>query len=541
MEDWIQFLENEGDTTIKEVEAQKAPGIIGSKFWGSVYDQITGFFIAMFQTVWSGFIKMIAPAFFELNKSVATFMNETEDDFWEALTNAVASTGVLDKGTVQNLLKLEGLPFPFQSIFNATTLLLTMGNYVKEVGSIINTPGLRNLMKEISPNLPRPEEVMLGAFIAPEKTGEIREILRKSGISEEHIDLMFLSMYKMYNEDVIQMLFLRKIIDDDTMFMRMRELGYTDTRIKEIIKTWEIIPGPQDIIHMVAKEAFEPDMIQKMGLDDEFPGEQVQWLEKQGLSEDWAKKYWYAHWEQPSIQMGFEMLHRGIIGMAELDMLFRTVEIPPYWRDKLTAIAYQPFTRVDVRRMHKMGVINDEELVKSYMDLGYDDQKAYKMAEFTIMYNQGAEKSLTKTQILQGYKDKLMNRDDALEFIQDIGYSKTQAEYLVTLEDYKETKELQDELLDNIKLRFQNNFADEFQTVSQLNQLNLPAAQIDALMDKWKVKKIIDTKFPSKTDLDKMVKFKIIDMDTYKVEMEKLGYNFKYIDWFSKLVKKTGG
>ncbi|GAI84798.1 unnamed protein product, partial [marine sediment metagenome] len=76
-----------------------------------------------------------------------------------------------------------------------------------------------------------------------------------------------------------------------------QELGYTDTRIKEIIQAWSIIPGPADILHMVAKEAFEPDAVKLMGLEDEFPTEQVSWLAKQGLSEFWAMKYWASHWE----------------------------------------------------------------------------------------------------------------------------------------------------------------------------------------------------------------------------------------------------
>ena len=81
---------------------------------------------------------------------------------------------------------------------------------------------------------------------------------------------------------------------------------------------------------MVAKEAFEPDIYTTLGLDEEFPSEQVKWLEDQGISEEWARKYWIAHWDQPSIGQGFEMLHRGVIGPATLDMLFRAIEIPSF-------------------------------------------------------------------------------------------------------------------------------------------------------------------------------------------------------------------
>ncbi|GAH81991.1 unnamed protein product, partial [marine sediment metagenome] len=138
-------------------------------------------------------------------------------------------------------------------------------------------------------------------------------------------------------------------------------------------------------------------------------------LKMQGISEYWAQKYWYAHWDTPSITQGFEMLHRGFIDRKELDDLFRTVEIPPFWRDKLTAIAFNPFTRVDVRRMHKAGVLTDDELVTAYMDVGYNADKAAKMTEFTILYNGEGNTSLTRSQILNGFTEYIITREDTAE------------------------------------------------------------------------------------------------------------------------------
>ena len=80
----------------------------------------------------------------------------------------------------------------------------------------------------------------------------------------------------------------------------------------------------------------------------------------------------------------------------------------------------------------------------------------------------------------------------------------------------------------------------EFECRAKLNQLNLPAEQTAILMDKWKLKKMIDVKLPSKTDLDKFIKNGIITVDQYRIEMDKLGYNFKYTDWFEKLAVMKG-
>ena len=152
-----------------------------------------------------------------------------------------------------------------------------------------------------------------------------------------------------YDENTVRNLYLREVITKEGMEKRMLELGYNKERTAEIIQGWPVIPGVGDLLHLVAKEAFEPDIIKHYGYDEEYPDEQTKWLKMQGLSEDWIRKFWYAHWETPSIGQGFEMLHRGFIDEKELDDLFRTVEIPPFWRDKLRGIAFNPFTRVDVR------------------------------------------------------------------------------------------------------------------------------------------------------------------------------------------------
>ncbi|GAH93918.1 unnamed protein product, partial [marine sediment metagenome] len=44
------------------------------------------------------------------------------------------------------------------------------------------------------------------------------------------------------------------------------------------------------------------------------------------------------HWSLPSPSQGFEMLHRGVIDEAELNMLLRALDIMPFWREKLTKV-----------------------------------------------------------------------------------------------------------------------------------------------------------------------------------------------------------
>ena len=326
---------------------------------GWLWDEVQGFFIGMFKNVWGGFIGMMPLATQEVIKTVNGFYEGLGQNMITAGQGFLSTWGVVDKDDIKAFEWFKGLPFPFNVVIFTLVFVILVAGYIMALSTSLWGTVKQSYNKVYSPEPPSPRDVMQAAFVAPEKTAEVRDAMQRAGLSNDDIDLFFLSAYRLYSEDIVRVLWLRGVLSDDQMYMRMRELGYTDTRTKEIIQGWPIIPGPSDLFHLVAREAFEPDAIELMGLGDEFPVAQVEWLQKQGISEDWAKKYWYAHWEQPSIQAGYEMLHRDVIGLEALNMLFKTVEIPPFWRDKLIKIAYQPYTRVDVRRMHDMGVLDD--------------------------------------------------------------------------------------------------------------------------------------------------------------------------------------
>lgn len=468
------------------------------------------------------------------------FTGITEQTWRESL-DFYKSSGLLDESDVQNILKLRQFGEPMNFIFYIGIFVRLFGSFLNSTTEPASLKLQQGINKKLRPQLPYVSEIIEAAFVAPEKTGEVREILARSGYSEDAIDMLFLSKYRRYEEFQVQALFLRGDISNNKMYERMRELGYTDTRIGELKKLWTIIPPVQDILTMVAKEAFEPDSVALMGLEDEFPASQAEWLTKQGLSPFWQMKYWAAHWDQPSIQQGFEMLHRGVISHSELDFLFKTVELPPYWRDKLTKIAYLPYTRVDTRRMYDVGVLNDADLHKSYTDLGYDDEHAEKMSEFTRRWVEDADRDLTKGEILKGYRNRLLTRTDAVALLTDIRYTDAQANYYCELEDFREIQEQQNAAIKAVETRYKNALIDRAEAQRLLDSLNVPSATVALWFERWDVSLIEYPKLASRTDLDKFYIADVINADTYHLEMKKLGFGTTYIGWYKTMADKIKG
>jgi hypothetical protein len=60
--------------------------------------------------------------------------------------------------------------------------------------------------------------------------------------------------------------------------------------------------------------------------------------------------------------------------------------------------------------------------------------------------------------------------------------------------------------------------------VIKLNKLTLPSEQINMLLDRWEIKRYLDMKVPSRTDLGKMYIAKKLTKDKYQLGMVRLGY-----------------
>lgn len=224
-----------------------------------------------------------------------------------------------------------------------------------------------------------------------------------------------------------------------------RGMTSDDTDLAE--KLLHIIPGPADLIRMAVREAFSEDIISQFDLDADLPDPFVEAAQKVGIDQEWARRYWISHWVLPSIQMGYEMLHRGVIGDEELDLLLRTQDIAPYWRPKLKEISYTPYTRVDIRRMYGMGILGQDAVMQSYLDRGYDQERAANMTAFTIRYAQDEERTATKTDIITALKEGDISDSEALAFLEEIGYSDLYAQVYVSkaLSDMERAARLEEE------------------------------------------------------------------------------------------------
>lgn len=433
---------------------------------------------------------------------------------------------------IQTLREAAALSFPM----NVVMALMMYSVYATtELGSrmaMFMTPVQMGIARDILPA--RPDPVVGWEMVRKSILGEqeLHGLLADQGWSESLIDYFGDITRPLMGLAEAMEVWRRGDLSDTEFYALLSRYGYSVFDQAQLGRLKDRMPGPGDLISMAVREAFHPELIAKYHYMDRFPPEFAHWMEKQGFSRDWAEKWWVAHWRLPAIRDAFEMLHRGEIAVTEVKDLLMTADIAPVWHDPLIAIAYHPYTRVDVRRMHKVGVLTDAQLLRAYQDAGYDLEKATKMAEFTIAYNMSGEVEATKGEILKGYRLGVLNYSEALSGLLAIDISEALARYFLSMEDYKHEQDLADEQIKTTGELYVAGQISKSEAYGRLNALGLSAERVERLFVTWDIRIERKITIPSKGELETFFKEDIIDGGTYTNQLERRGYSSTYVGWY---------
>ncbi|GAI86983.1 unnamed protein product, partial [marine sediment metagenome] len=248
--------------------------------------------------------------------------------------------------------------------------------------------------------------------------------------------------------------------------------------------------------------------------------------------------YWAAHWSLPSASQGFEMLHRGVINFNELDMLLRALDVMPFWRTKLTSIAYRRMTRVDIRRIYKLGVITQAEVYAAYIELGYNARDAGRMTEYTVLWALPAHASITRSDILTAYKRRMIDRSEASKLLADMGEELFHRDFMLDAVDYKKELEVVESKIKGIGNLYKNHIYDNNKTIDELSKLDLPADEIELLMEQWY--------FDIQSDVPRLwttsqtlgfIKEELITKDRGIAELKAIGYDDEHIGVYMETIE----
>ncbi|KKL84368.1 hypothetical protein LCGC14_1965420, partial [marine sediment metagenome] len=408
--------------------------------------------------------------------------------------------------------------------------LIDEQSLIKQLSEIGWNKTDRLLVKELSWMIPNAMLLVQGNLLQEKSTDDIITDISIAQINPKYArTYLDAVLTKPATQDIIAYE-LRQDPELSNLESELRRIGIHDKYFKVYKELAYQIPPIADIITMAVREAFSPGIAAKFGQYEDFPEPLEMWAGKKGLSPEWAKRYWAAHWSLPSPLQGFEMLHRGVINEPELNMLLRALDIMPFWREKLTKIAYRRLTRVDIRRMYKQGVLTEKEIYESYKEHGYSDENATRMTEFTVKQTLATLSKFSSGDIINAFTKRMISKNEAISLLSTIGIRRTDAGYIVSTAEYKRKWALTEQQISGIRNLYKKRVYNENETRDKLSRLNLPTEQLNVLMEQWYYEKIdeLDSTWTTAQTIS-MLRKGIISTKRAKRELNLNGYDDEHI------------
>ena len=331
-------------------------------------------------------------------------------------------------------------------------------------------------------------------------------------------------------------LFHRKLVTEEQFDAAANANGYHTELAAKFLEGSKYYPGPTDFIRFAVREVFNEKVVSEYKYDQDFPANMEDRVKRAGMSIEQLKWYWRAHWELPSPNLGFQMLHRGVISESKLKKLLQVSDYAPGWIDDMLAVSYTPYSRVDARRLFSDRVLSEEQYLTSLKDIGYNDDKAGKMLEWAKINRAGPEKDLTRSMVLKAYELGLVIPEDALKYLQELGYDLDESKLILELEDNRIGQQVTIEEIKVLNYRYSR----DKMTIEEYNKsmglLGLPMKKIEGERVKARQMHEKRIKLPTKADITDWFKKGLIKIEDFKVKLSSIGYQAGDIELFAKAV-----
>jgi len=423
---------------------------------------------------------------------------------------------------------------------------------------------ISNFFNSLHPVTPLPPDILAYGKHSGKITEEIfeKDLLSQGYAKEKHSVI-----YDYYKPKLSPTVLLEaeKRIEklDYDVTQGLKDAGFNDKEIKILRELSWAYPSPTDFIRFAVRDVFTTDRETQEALSAEFPEDIVRYAEKAGMRKDVLMWYWKAHWELPSPSQVYEMLHRlnpdvlAVRGEAykemgldltKLETTKETVEFylkqadyDKRWRQRLLAISYNPLTRVDLRRIYELGLIDDNELLARLMEIGYTKKDAQLMLEFYKTFRQEEARTFAKTEIKYLLYYGIINETEAKVMLERLGYTEEDAKTMIELWKVKLAEKDMREIQKFVRDAYALGKITREEAERILREAGLSEEVIGVVLDKEDKRRLKSQKLPSASTVVNWLKLGVITEEKARKILRSINVKEEYIEYYIKEAEVEGG
>lgn len=378
------------------------------------------------------------------------------------------------------------------------------------VSSVIIEPEMEKIRQQVyfqNPSRVTPvESVVDAAARSLREYPTLETLARRYGYDESQFRLMVDTRLRFAEVDVLFANYFRGEIAEGQLDSGLAKLGYTDENVAYLKVAMQNIPNVSDVLRFLVRDVFIPEFVQQFGMDLEYPQDADTWAKKLGIPHEVMQLHWRAHWELPSVSLGYQMFQRSKIDETALRRLLRAQGVEPFWRDPLIAISYNPLPRVQLRQMDSVGAITDEQLLRGYLDLGYSPEQAKMQFDFTKAYNGKTKKKeladLTdslKSRVVSAVMNATLTETEGTQLLKQVGYEDAEISAFLAEARLLRQETLSKKVADLIGKLYVDGFRTEAEARQALSEHGYIPSEVDLILREWNLEKELKT--PSDSQL----------------------------------------
>jgi hypothetical protein len=313
-------------------------------------------------------------------------------------------------------------------------------------------------------------------------------------------------------------------VDSGAVTAALRDAGIRQEWVAPLLELRRVIPPLSDQVRFAVREARTPATVQRFGMDQDLPPDFVRAAAEVGLNEEDARLYWRAHWDLPSPEQGFRMLHRGIIDQPTLELLLRSLDVMPFWRQRMIELTYNVPGRIDLRRMFQHGVVNEGEVLAGYKRLGYAPADAETLTEFATVEKTEPERQLAKSEVVAFYEAKTIDRTEAARLLGLLGYRENDAGMMLDLADARRAKAYRNATIAVVRRRFLEGEVDAAEATARLDTIGVPTDEREQLLDLWSFERAENPTHMTEAQMRAAWRAGVVEEIDYRVHLGFLRY-----------------